>query len=185
MSEEIFVQKKVIRQQIRGLKNGLSPSQKQAQADSVFDKIELLPEFQKSNNIFIYWSLPDELPTQAFIKKWCDKKKFFLPSIVENGIVLRHFITSDLMLKGLLGIMEPDSMMGFEGEIDLGIIPGIAFDKHKNRLGRGKGYYDLFFSDNLSLKIGVCFDFQLFETIPILSHDVKMDKVVSPTLIIS
>jgi len=66
----------------------------------------------------------------------------------------------------------------------LGIIPGIAFDGHKNRLGRGKGYYDRFFSENKSLKIGVCFDFQLLETIPVSLHDVKMDKIVSPTKIV-
>lgn len=184
MSEEIFAQKRVIRQHIRELKNGLSSSQKQAQADSVFDKIELLPEFQKTNNILIYWSLPDELPTQAFIGKWCDKKQFFLPAIVGNEMVLKLYSASEPLLKGSHGIMEPDSLIDFNGKIELGIVPGIAFDEHKNRLGRGKGYYDRFFSENKSLKIGVCFDFQLLETIPVSLHDVKMDKIVSPTKIV-
>lgn len=184
MSEEIFAQKKVIRQHIRELKNGLSSSQKQAEADSVFDKIELLPEFQKTKNILIYWSLPDELPTQAFIGKWCDKKQFFLPAIVGDGMVLKQYSVSEALIKGSHGIMEPHSLIDFNGEIELGIIPGIAFDRHRNRLGRGKGYYDRFFSDNQSLKIGVCFDFQLLETIPVSLHDVKMDKIVSPTKIV-
>lgn len=185
MSEEIFGLKNVIRQHIRDMKSGLSLSQKQVQADAVFDKIELLPEFQKANNIFIYWSLPDELPTQAFIGKWCEKKQFFLPAIVGNGMVLKHYSPSESLLKGSHGIMEPDSLIDFNGEVELGIIPGIAFDEHKNRLGRGKGYYDRFFSNNQSLKIGVCFDFQLLETLPVLLHDVKMDKIVSPTRIVN
>lgn len=184
MSEEVFAQKKVVRQSIRELKNGLTFSQKQAQADSVFSKIELLPEFKKSNNIFIYWSLLDELPTHAFISKWCDKKQFLLPAIVGNEMVLKQYSASEALLKGSHGIMEPDSLIDFNGEIELGIIPGIAFDEHKNRLGRGKGYYDRFFNENQSLKIGVCFDFQLLETIPVSLHDVKMDKIVSPTKII-
>lgn len=184
MSEEVFAQKKVIRQHIRELKNGLSPLQKQTQADAVFGKIELLAQFQKANNIFIYWSLIDELPTHSFIGKWCDKKQFLLPAIVGNEMVLKQYSASDPLSKGLHGIMEPDSLLNFNGEIELGIIPGIAFDEHKNRLGRGKGYYDRFFSDNQSLKIGVCFDFQLLETIPVSLHDVKMDKIVSPTKIV-
>lgn len=185
MSEEIFGQKKVIRHQIRELKNGLTPSQKQLEADTVFYKIELLPEFQNANNIFIYWSLPDELPTLAFIGKWCDKKQFFLPAIVGNVMVLKHYSLSESLLKGSHGIMEPNSLIDFNGEVELGIIPGIAFDGHKNRLGRGKGYYDRFFSNNKSLKIGVCFDFQLLKTLPVSLHDVKMDKIVSPTQIVN
>jgi len=67
----------------------------------------------------------------------------------------------------------------FEGKIDLVIVPGIAFDWQKNRLGRGKGFYDRFFEKNNLLKIGVCFDFQFLETVPHSKHDIKMDIIVT------
>jgi len=80
-----------------------------------------------------------------------------------------------------LGISEPDLDKIFEGKIDLVIVPGIAFDWQKNRLGRGKGYYDRFFETNQLLKIGVCFDFQLIETVPNSEHDICMDIIITPS----
>lgn len=184
MLEEIIAQKKVVRQQIRELKNSLTPSQKQAQADRVFTNLELLPEFKNAQNIFIYWSLPDELPTHKFIEKWHTKKHFFLPSVADDSMIIKPFSRIEPMLEGCHGIMEPDSSECFAGKIDLVIVPGIAFDLRKNRLGRGKGYYDRFFSNNESIKIGVCFDFQLLENIPFSLHDMKMNKLITPKQII-
>lgn len=185
MLEQILTPKKAIRQQICELKKGISPIQKLSQSNAVFSQIELLPEFKKANNILIYWSLPDELPTQEFINKWCKKKQFLLPAIVENTIVIKKYSSIEPLMIGAYGIMEPNTLNDYIGEIELGIIPGIAFDEHKNRLGRGKGYYDRLLNEKKLLKIGVCFDIQLVTTIEISLHDVKMDKVVSPTQIIS
>jgi 5-formyltetrahydrofolate cyclo-ligase len=58
-------------------------------------------------------------------------------------------------------------------------VPGIAFDRKMNRLGRGKGYYDRFLSKISAPKIGICFDFQLLDKIPAESTDIKMDYIVS------
>jgi 5-formyltetrahydrofolate cyclo-ligase len=66
-------------------------------------------------------------------------------------------------------------------KIDLVIAPGIAFDKNKSRLGRGKGYYDRFFINKRIVKIGVGFDFQLLESIPVNQFDIKMDKIITPS----
>jgi 5-formyltetrahydrofolate cyclo-ligase len=67
-------------------------------------------------------------------------------------------------------------------EIDLAVIPGVAFDRHGARLGRGKGYYDRLLSLMLNAyKIGICFPFQLLEHIPSEPHDVLMNEVVSGT----
>ena len=68
--------------------------------------------------------------------------------------------------------------------IDLVIVPGVAFDKNKNRLGRGKGYYDRFLEKIDAPKIGVGFDCQLIEKLPVEKFDVRMNKVVVPSLII-
>ena len=62
--------------------------------------------------------------------------------------------------------------------IDLIIVPGIAFDKNMNRLGRGKAYYDKLLKDTNAFKAGVCFDFQIIQRVPAESHDVKMDDVI-------
>ena len=63
--------------------------------------------------------------------------------------------------------------------IDLAIVPGLAFDHLKNRLGYGKGYYDRLLCEMDAYKIGVCFRFQVFDKIPYTNTDVKMDLIVS------
>lgn len=63
--------------------------------------------------------------------------------------------------------------------IDLMIIPGIAFDRQKNRMGRGKGYYDRLLASLTVPKIGLCFGFQLFDEIPSESFDKKMDMIIT------
>ena len=57
----------------------------------------------------------------------------------------------------------------------------MAFDKSCNRLGRGKGYYDSLLKNTNAIKIGICYDFQLFESIPTEPHDIKMDIVITPS----
>ncbi|MCF0205812.1 MAG: 5-formyltetrahydrofolate cyclo-ligase, partial [Bacteroidales bacterium] len=65
-------------------------------------------------------------------------------------------------------------------DFDLIIVPGVAFDRNGNRLGRGRGYYDRFLCKYPKVeKIGICFDFQLLEEIPTEPTDIRMDKVVS------
>ena len=83
------------------------------------------------------------------------------------------------MKKGKLNIMEPDGEIFSDySKIDLAIIPGVAFDHLKNRLGRGKGYYDNFLKNKFIFKIGVCFEFQLLDKIPTTNDDIKMDLII-------
>ena len=79
--------------------------------------------------------------------------------------------------------MEPQGKDFTELEkIDLAIIPGMAFDKEGNRLGRGKGYYDRLLQqlrDCTIYKIGICFDFQFLDHIPTEPHDIPVDEVIT------
>lgn len=177
----VFQNKKRIRLEIKELKKHVSEAQKQLDADAVFGKIELMPEFLKAQTVFMYWSLPDELPTHAYVEKWSANKQILLPAIVEEKMVLKNYISRSKMKSGLLGVQEPDEHESYEGSVDLVIVPGIAFDEKKERLGRGKGYYDNFLKSNRSYNVGVCFDFQLIDSVPVTADDIRMDKVVTPT----
>ena len=80
---------------------------------------------------------------------------------------------------GDFNILEPQNEV-YEGDYDLIIVPGVAFDKDGNRIGRGKGYYDRFLSKHLDIKrIGICFDFQLIERVPTEDNDIKMHEIIS------
>jgi len=179
-SAKIQDEKNKIRQQVRELKSQIPVIQKQNNADTVFQKIESFPEFQSAKTILIYWSTPGELPTKKMIEKWCSAKEIFLPSVQGDDIILKRYSAQNKLKKGNAGIWEPESADSFVGKIDLVIVPGVAFDRKKNRLGRGKGYYDRFLLNTMALKWGVGFDCQLFNSIPFSSNDIAMDKIITP-----
>ena len=78
------------------------------------------------------------------------------------------------------GIKETDCTKEFTESIDITIVPGIAFDMYGNRIGHGKGYYDKYFENNNSLKIGLCYsDCFTFDKIPNNAQDVAMDYVIT------
>lgn len=173
-------EKTKIRRRIRNKKNILSDMEKSQSSVSVFEKIEALPEFINAKSVLLYWSLPDELPTHNFIVKWSTKKQMLLPMVKGDKMLIKPFTTADELRKSDMGIWEPEAQKEYQRQIDLVIAPGIAFDKNKNRLGRGKGYYDRYFNNKNVTKVGVCYDFQLLETIPTEPFDAKMDIVITP-----
>jgi len=149
-------------------------------AKKIFTKVEQLPEFIQAKNVLAYWSLPDEVTTHDFVKKWHIKKFISLPVVVGNNLELRIFKGMDFMKQvDPFGIFEPSgTSLVAPDKIDLVIVPGVAFDRSGNRLGRGKGYYDSLLSNRNIYKLGVCFEFQVLEKVATTSHDIKMDRII-------
>ncbi|MDE6633357.1 MAG: 5-formyltetrahydrofolate cyclo-ligase, partial [Muribaculaceae bacterium] len=134
--------------------------------------------------ILMYHSLPDELQTLKFLKKWSDRKHFFLPRV--NGVNLDILPYEESRLElGSFHIEEPtgDSYANVE-DMELMIIPAVAFDRKGNRLGRGKGFYDRLLATAKATKIGVGYEFQLFDSLPAEPHDVAMDMIITQKTVI-
>ncbi len=124
----------------------------------------------------MYHSLPDELSTHKFIDRWASKKHFYLPRV--NGVNLDILPYDETRLSlGSFQIEEPTGDDTTDiNDIELIIVPAVAYDRQGNRVGRGKGYYDRL----LTGKIGVGYDFQLIEEgIDTDPHDVRMDVVIT------
>ena len=178
-NKDVAARKTELRKEIVDLKKQISTEQKQQEARAVFSKVETLSEFKSAENILLYWSTSDELSTHEIIEKWSNRKQIILPTIVGDKLILKPYMPGQNMKKGALGIWEPDTVDTFTENIDLMIIPGIAFDSDKNRLGRGKAFYDRFLANKSLVKIGVGFDLQLLPRIPSEKSDIKMDKVIT------
>jgi len=178
-NKDVAARKTELRKEIADLKKQISTEQKQQEARVVFRKVETLPEFKSAENILLYWSASDELPTHEIIEKWSHRKQIILPTVVGDKLIIKSYMPRQNMKKGALGIWEPDTVDNFTENIDLMIIPGIAFDSDKNRLGRGKAFYDRFLANKRLVKIGVGFDLQLLPLIPSEKSDIKMDKVIT------
>ena len=171
--------KSEIRRQIKNLRLMLSDMEKESAAAEVFDRLEKTAAFLMSERVLMYHSLPDELSTRAFLKKWGARKKFFLPRV--NGVnpEILPYDESRLEL-GAFHIEEPTGgELTDPDTLDLIVVPAVAYDRKGNRLGRGKGFYDRLLQTTRASKIGVGYDFQLLDSIPTEPHDVAMDMVIT------
>lgn len=178
------MEKSDIRRKIRNLRMMLSDAEKTQAADEVFDQLEKTAAFMMADNILMYHSLPDELSTLRFLKKWNGRKHFFLPRV--NGVNLDILPYEETRLElGSFQIEEPtgDNIADVD-DIELMIIPAVAFDRKRNRLGRGKGFYDRLLASSRATKIGVGYEFQLLDELPAEEHDVPMDIVITQKTII-
>lgn len=182
MNEEIVLIKKALRKKIKLLKSDLSRSGRKIRSEAVMRRLEENTYFIKARTIFIFWSMDDEIDTKDFILKWSDRKKFILPAINGDELHLKEFSGVHKLKNGdLYSIPEPEGIPFHDlGSIDLAIVPGIAFDRNNNRMGRGKAYYDKILSKlkGKSHLIGICYDFQMVEKVPVEPHDIKMDGVI-------
>ncbi len=180
-SQIITLDKQSLRRLSRQLKSQMSADEKLSQSDSIFAQIEQSDYFAKSDNIVSYWSLDDEVETHRFVERWATRKNIYLPVVVGNDLVFRQFTSTDNMREGAFGIMEPTGeQLGNLSEIKMVIVPGVAFDKQNNRMGRGRGFYDRMLSVTNAFKVGVAYKCQMFEQIPICDNDIPMDIIVIP-----
>ena len=176
--------KKELRQFIRNEKRQYSSSQLEELSLSVLSRLNGNGHLQRAETILMYYSLPDEVNTHVYIDQLLEQgKKILLPEVIDGeNMVIREYTGKHDLKEGAFHIMEPIGSLFPEEryhEIDLAIIPGMAFDAKRNRLGRGKGYYDRFLQKIPQVyKIGICFPFQLVDEIPTEETDIKMDAIM-------
>ncbi len=179
----IDVEKKKLRLHIKEQKKLLSLEDRAIQSSNIVKQIENNSIFQAAKTVMAYWALKDEVDLSELVVKYSSSKQFILPSVKGDELEIRVFEEIDLLTTGSsFGILEPSGAVYIKfDKIDLILVPGLAFDLKKNRMGRGKAYYDKFLPKTTAKKIGVCFDIQLLETVPVTERDVKMDEVISFT----
>lgn len=187
-----------IRKEITLKKNAMTKQEIETLSLSLCDKFCALDEYKKSKCIFAYMSYNQEVNTNYIIKRaWADGKKVAVPKtlasgnkINKNGKVIPDYMefiyidSFDELEEGYVGIPEPcfdEKKVAKEKEV-LILMPGLAFDKKCNRIGYGGGFYDKYLSSHNYIKfkkVALCFDFQIYDSIPIDTHDEKMDIVLS------
>ncbi|MBR4829411.1 MAG: 5-formyltetrahydrofolate cyclo-ligase [Muribaculaceae bacterium] len=179
--------KKELRQQIKQLKSMTPMAIKQVEADMVFSAIEKMAIWKQAQHILCYWSLPDELPTHETVNKWLDAgKSIYLPRVVGDDLeIVPYHGAQSLDDNNKFHIGEPVGNAVDSSCLQLIIVPAIALDKNRNRLGRGKGFYDRLLSGTTCPTIGVACDFQLVDDVPTEPHDRPLDCVVTSNGVIA
>ncbi len=144
--------------------------------------------YKNAKTIMLYMPLGNEMDTGAIIKAaFDDKKKVVLPvTDVNTGEITPYYVTENSeFVKGAFGVTEPfKGTFADKGQIDVILLPGIAFDRLGNRVGFGKGCYDKFLEDTKVIKVGYCYQFQVETEIEAEIYDIKMDFLITESGII-
>ena len=159
----------------------LSAEERTAQSALILSQLEKMTVFQEAKTVLLYYPKNNEVDVLPLFKRYKRDKVLLLPVTHRRGMTANPYEGNDKMHRGKVGIPEPTTPP-YEGEIDLIIVPAVAFDKQGNRLGRGGGYYDRFLKkQSHATFIGVGYDFQLVDEVPVRQHDQKMHRIILPS----
>ena len=172
-----------LRKEIRNRKRQFTAQQLHELSFAVIQRLLSHQRLREARTIMLYHSLPDEVDTHTIADSLLmSGKTILLPRVTgESTMELRRYTGPRDLAIGAFGIMEPmGDVFTDYASIDLAVVPGMAFDHSGNRMGRGKGYYDrLLPLLKHAYKIGVCFPFQMVESVPRDEHDARMDEVIT------
>lgn len=172
--------KKDIRKSVRSAIAAISQDAKAQKSTMLALAIMLHPAVRAARAVALFSPLPDEPQISEIIELIARERAVLLPRV--EGDVMRFYpYSSNAMSKGAYGIMEPMDGEPFSPcEIDVMVVPGVAFTTDGKRMGRGKGFYDKYMSQEgfRAHKIGVCYAEQILPSLPREPHDVSMDEVV-------
>ena len=141
---------------------------------------ERLPQVVGARRVALYWSLPEEVQTHQAVERWSQRHEVYLPVMTGDTLELKRFESRDKLHQARFGVWEPDGSEGSDlQQIDLIVVPAVAFDRQGNRLGHGKGFYDRLLEGFRGEVLGVCFDYQLVAQLPVEPYDHAVDLLVS------
>ncbi len=167
---------------MRDRKRAIPSEEKLRRSENILRRLEQMPQFKTSQVVLMYWSMADEVQTHTFVERWYRQKTVLLPCVDGDDLRLRRYTGPECMTAGpQFGIGEPTGPKWTDlAAVDLIVVPGVAFDRQGNRMGRGRGFYDrMLKSTPNAVKIGVAYDFQILDAIPVEPHDVPMDAVIT------
>lgn len=173
--------KAAIREQIKQQRAQLQDVE--AKSKHIKETLQTLPIFQNAKNILIYVSINNEVATHELIEEGLKTKNVFIPFVQDNQIKYAQ-IKEVNFEPGPFGVLEPKEKRPSQEPLDIIIVPGVAFDREKARIGYGKGYYDMFLTTTQAKKIALAFDMQIVEHIETEPHDIKMDMIITETEVI-
>lgn len=154
-------------------------------SEKIVKKLLSLPEIQNAQTILLYYPHKNEVNVLPLFEILSFKgKRVLFPKTVNEEIHPVAVNSLKDLKKGNFGILEPEGKKTEKEHIDIVIVPAVAFNKKGYRIGYGKGFYDRFLKDFKGLKVGVAYDFQIVDDLPVNEHDVPVDIIVTPTNLI-
>ncbi len=151
--------------------------------EQFIERFQTLELFRQAKAVGAYMPLRDEVDVSPLFQ--CLEQQMYIPAFDEEIGGYRMAKYTPELKKGKFEILEPKNPIWAKAdELDLILVPGLAFDRTGRRLGRGGGFYDRLLPQYNAIRAGLCFDFQCLEEIPNEPHDCAMELLVTESKIL-
>lgn len=185
MPSTITAEKARLRRQALDWLAALSPPERIAEDESLFRRFLALPQIESVRTVLLYHGMDTEPDTVRLLPPlWDIGKQVCLPRCLPGNQMEARLVQRDsTLVRHPYGMLEPgpDCPLIPPDQIDLVLVPGLAFDRSGGRLGRGGGYYDRWLAGFSGVTAALCRDGLLMEAIPRLPHDLGVDLVITET----
>ena len=156
----------------------LSESEVYLKSQIIQNKVLALLQIKDKTTFFVYNAFKNEVDTLKIINELKSQNKTVCFPLIKGETMLAALPTSNEFMLDKYGIKTPKEYE-LVNSVEVAIIPLIACDNLKNRIGFGKGYYDKFLNDKNILKIGICYDFQVVENFAVNEWDIPLDIIIT------
>ena len=184
-----MTEKTVLRAEMRALRKAIPIEEARRQAEGILDHLRTWPVYRNARCVMAYVSMPGEVATMDILDDILAAGKCLALPLPEPsdgtapGPRMRAVAAEDWhsLRPGPLGIPAPDAAWPDvpPEQIDLVLVPGVAFDREGGRLGQGKGYYDHFLRCTDACAAGVAYTQQIVTRVPREAHDIDMMALIT------
>ncbi len=177
--------KQIIREQMLALRKRLDDQSHARLSQQAQSRLVASSNFQRAKTLALYSPIRHEVATgEIFLAAHAADKQVFYPRVVGDDLEFLEVSSGEDLVAGAFGVAEPIGGRKIElTELELIVVPGVAFSLDGFRLGYGRGFYDrqLTGRPSTTVTVGLCFDFQLIDQLPIEEHDQPLDYIVTET----
>jgi 5-formyltetrahydrofolate cyclo-ligase len=183
-------EKAELRRRSGKIREGMPPEIVREKSKAVCDHLSNWRPFQQATTVLTFLAFGNEIDLNSLIERW-PEKQWLVPRVVEGSdlspgqkpYLMIHPYDPTRLVRHRFGMLEPDSSMPSidPTDVDLVLVPGVAFDRRGGRIGYGGGFYDrLLPLANQSTHVGVTFEELMFASIPMEPWDCRVEWIVTP-----
>jgi 5-formyltetrahydrofolate cyclo-ligase len=180
MLDATSLSKQQLRRECRRIRANIDVATRRQSSLAICQQIKAWQIFQTATTVLTYMAMRSEVDLSTLLQD-VPKKRWSIPRIREGGQMQFHIYDPGKLNLHPYGMLEPDQDCPVitPDEIQLVLVPGLAFDMNGWRLGYGGGFYDRFLTDYKGVSVGITTQQFLFEHVPHAGHDISMQCLIT------
>lgn len=179
--------KQAVRKQMLNARKALDGSIISEKSRLIIKRLKATDEYRKTECIYAYMSVRGEVDLRELITEaWTEHKRVAVPRVCGRDMIFYYINDFSDLTEGSYHIQEPkEGLLKAEEENALLLIPGVAFDLGRNRIGYGGGFYDRYLEIHKNHYVAApAYDFQVLAGIPHEEFDICVNRIITETRII-